>query len=103
MERGHAVVFGAGNMACGLLGPLLAQSGFATLFVARRPKVIDALNGRHGYTLYVAGDPAQRLAIGDCAALCARDERRVAAAVADAAVVFTAVGLENLAGITPAI
>src|SRR5919198_429994 len=102
-ERGHAVVFGAGNMACGLLGPLLAQSGFAPLFVARRPEVLDAINGRHGYTLQIAGAPAQRLAIRDCAALSVREERRVAAAVADAAVVFTAVGLENLAGITAAI
>src|SRR5919204_1528976 len=102
-ERGHAVVFGAGNMACGLLGPLLAQSGFATVFVARRPEVIDAINGRHGYTLQIAGDPAQRVAIRDCAALSAHDERRVAEAVADAAVVFTAVGIENLAYITPAI
>src|SRR5918911_659301 len=103
MERGHAVVFGAGNMACGLLGPLLAQSGFATLFVARRPEVLDALNGRHGYTLQIAGDTVQRRAIRNCAALCAREERRVAAAVADAAVVFTAVGSENLACLTPAI
>src|SRR5919202_896138 len=103
MERRHAVVFGAGNMACGLLGPLLAQSGFAPLFVARRPEVIDAINGRHGYTLQIAGDPAQRRAIRGCAALSARDERRVAEAVADAAVVFTAVGIENLACITPAI
>jgi mannitol-1-phosphate 5-dehydrogenase len=90
-------------MACGLLGPLLAQSGFATVFVARRPEVIDAINGRHGYTLQIAGAPAQRLAIRGCAALSAREERRVAAAVADAAVVFTAVGIENLACITPAI
>src|SRR5919199_800259 len=103
MERGQAVVFGAGNMACGLLGPLLAQSGFATLFVARRPEVIDAINSRHGYTLHIAGDTAQRRAIRDCAALSAREERRVAAAVADAAVVFTAVGIDNLACITPAI
>src|SRR5919198_3623864 len=102
-ERGHAVVFGAGNMACGLLGPLLAQSGFAPLFVARRREVLDAINGRHRYTLQIAGAPAQRLAIRDCAALCAREERRVAAAVADAAVVFTAVGIENLACIPPAI
>jgi mannitol-1-phosphate 5-dehydrogenase len=103
MERGHAVVFGAGKMACGLLGPLLAQSGFATLFVARRPDVIDAINGRNGYSLHIAGDTPQHLAIGDCAALSARDERRVADAVADAAVVFTAVGIDNLACITPAI
>ena len=103
MERGHAVVFGAGKMACGLLGPLLAQSGFATLFVARRPEVIDAINGRHSYTLHIAGATAQRLAIQDCAALSAREERRVAEAVADAAVVVTAVGIDNLACITPAI
>src|ERR687886_518633 len=84
MERGHAVVFGAGNMACGLLGPLLAQSGFATLFVARRPDVIDAINARNGYTLHIASDPAQRLAIRNCAALSVREERRVAAAVSPA-------------------
>jgi mannitol-1-phosphate 5-dehydrogenase len=90
-------------MACGLLGPLLAQSGFATVFVARRPEVIDAINAHNGYTLHIAGDTAQRLAIRNCAALSAREERRVVEAVANAAVVFTAVGIENLACITPAI
>jgi mannitol-1-phosphate 5-dehydrogenase len=103
MERGHAVVFGAGNMACGLLGPLLAQSGFATLFVARRPDVIDAINARNGYTLHIASDTAQHLAIRNCAALSVRDERRVAEAVADADIVFTAVCIDNLACISPAI
>src|SRR5919199_6679160 len=102
-ERGHAVVFGAGNMACGLLGPLLTQSGFAPLFVARRPEVIAAINGCNGYTVQIAGDPAQRLTIRNCAALCAREERPVAEALAEAAVVFTAVGSENLAGLTPVI
>jgi mannitol-1-phosphate 5-dehydrogenase len=99
----RAVVFGAGKMACGLLGQLLTQSGFATMFVARRPEVSNAINRQNGYSLIVAGDDTDRLAIRNCSALLVHETRRVAEAVAGADVIFTAVGIDNIAPIAPAI
>lgn len=103
MKGNRAVVFGAGKMACGLLGQLLAQSGYEIVFVARRSEVIDAINRQQGYSLIITGEKEHRLAIRNCTALSIHDARAVAEAVADADVVFTAVGIDNLAAITPAI
>lgn len=90
-------------LACGLLGQLLVQSGYTTLFVARRPEVIDAINRHRGYVLNVAGKTLNRLAIRHCRALSIHEKQRVAEAVVEADVVCTAVGIDNLTAITPAI
>ena len=103
MRQQTAVIFGAGKMAGGLLGQLLTQSGLKVLLVARRPEVIEAINRRQGYSLYVAEGMLRRLAIRHCAAMALQDQSRVAEAVANADVVFTAVGIDNLSAITPAI
>jgi mannitol-1-phosphate 5-dehydrogenase len=92
----RAAVFGAGHMACGLLGQLLAQSGYRTLFVARRPDVVDAINRHGGYSLVVAGEGESRVGVRNCAAALIQDDSRVVNAVADADLVLTAVGIENL-------
>jgi mannitol-1-phosphate 5-dehydrogenase len=101
--RPRAVVFGAGKMACGLLGQLLAQSGYQTVFIARRPEVVDVINWRCGYGLTITGPSVRRLAIRECSALLIDDRVRVAEAIASADVVFTAVGVDSLSAITPAI
>ena len=102
MNARTAVVFGAGKMACGLIGHVLARSGFTVQFVARRPEVVDAINQFEGFRLTVAGQQ-RSLVIRGCSALPLSDERRVARAVANADLVFTAVGIDNLADVTPAI
>src|SRR5919199_88315 len=102
MNARTAVVFGAGKMACGLIGHVLSRSGFSVQFVARRPEVVEAINRFEGFRLTIAGQ-GKPLAIRGCSALLLDDERRVTRAVANADVVFTAVGIDNLASVTPAI
>ena len=55
-----AVIFGAGKMACGLLGEVLFRSGFKTIFVGRRKDAINAINKKGGYTLYIVGSEIKR-------------------------------------------
>lgn len=98
-----ALVFGAGRMACGHLGHLLAKSEYSTLFIARRPEVIDAINHHEGYALLVAGEEMHRVEIRGCRALAVQDEDRVAQAVSEADVVFTALGIANLTAVAPVI
>lgn len=103
MNGQHAVVFGAGKLACGLLGQLLTESGYTTTFVARRPEVVDALNRQQGYLLQVAETRVRRQRIRHCAALSIQRQPDVVDAVARADVVFTAVGIDNLGAIAPVI
>jgi mannitol-1-phosphate 5-dehydrogenase len=98
----RAVVFGAGKMGCGLIGHVLTRSGFSVTFVARRADVVNAINRHHGYRLIVAGRSEPEVIRG-CSALRLQDADQVTLAVATADAVFTAVGIDNLASITPAI
>jgi mannitol-1-phosphate 5-dehydrogenase len=98
-----AVVFGAGKMAGGLLGHLLASSEYTIDFVARRHEVVEAINRRQGYRLTVAGKERTDLAIRGCRALVSTEHEAVIDAVANADVVFTALGVDNLTAVTPLI
>ncbi len=98
-----AVIFGAGKVACGLLGRLLHQSGYESLFVARRQEVIDAIEHHGGYSLNVLQSSVRSLTVTGCRAITIFDSTSVVNAVASADVVFTAVGIDNLAAIAPAI
>ncbi len=101
--RPQAIVFGAGKVACGLLGRLLFESGYQSLFVARRPEVIDAIQHHQGYSVHVLNGGVHHLAIAECSALSISDRNRVAEAVSRSAIVFSAVGIDNLAAISPVI
>lgn len=99
----EAIIFGAGKVACGLLGRLLFDSGYHSLFVARRPEVIDAIQHHHGYSVSVLNGGVHQLTIAECNALSISDSGRVADAVSRSAIVFTAVGIDNLSAIAPVI
>lgn len=95
-----AVIFGAGKMACGLLGQLLYQSGFHTIFITRRPEVLNAINRWNGYFLDVGGNKEQRLNVRNCSALSINDHYRIVYDIAGADIVFTAVGIDNISTIS---
>jgi mannitol-1-phosphate 5-dehydrogenase len=103
MGRPLGVVFGAGKMACGLLGPLLAESGYETVFVARRREVVDAIALHDGYRLTIAGPEVKEVAVRNCTAYSLEAPEAVAHVVASAEVVLTGVGVNNLAAIAPVI
>jgi mannitol-1-phosphate 5-dehydrogenase len=99
----RAVVFGAGKMACGLLGHILRQSRCDVLFVARRRDVVDAITRSGGYRLTLLGKRAQRLAIRGCRACSLQDAGLVVDQVARADVVMTGIGIDHLASVAPLI
>ena len=100
MQQRTAVVFGAGKLAGGLLGPLLSRSGFRTVYVARRPDVVAAINRAGGFTVQVKSGRTTALNVEHCSAIALREAERVVEAVAGADAVFTAVGIDNLAAVT---
>jgi len=98
-----AVVFGAGKMACGLIGELLYESGFQLLFVVRRQEVADALNRKNGYYVGIAGETDHWIRIRHCQSVLIDNTQAVVEAVAKADIVFTAVGIDNVPAISPLI
>lgn len=97
----RAVVFGAGNMACGLLGELLYESGYHTTFIARRREIVDSLNTHEGYLVGIAGETDHWIRVRKCQAVSSQDTEASIEAVATADIVFTAVGIDNLPVIAP--
>jgi mannitol-1-phosphate 5-dehydrogenase len=98
MTAKRIVIFGAGKMAGGLIGHVAWQSGYSIQFVARRREVIDAINRHAGYELNIAGQPRPVLVNG-CSAVDIHHREQVIRAVANADLVFTALGIDNLSAV----
>lgn len=96
----RAVVFGAGNIGRGLVGSVLASSGYDLVFVDVDPGVIDMLKTSGSYRVTSEVESAV-VPVAD--AILADDEQAVQRAVASSHLVATAVGGPILAVVAPTI
>jgi mannitol-1-phosphate 5-dehydrogenase len=98
----RAVVFGPGRIGCGLLAPALQAGGYHVTFVARDPDLVAHLRRVGGYRVtLIAGRRSETRDVDGVACLDVRDGQDVAAAVAGADLVATAVGATRLDGVAP--
>ncbi|PZE19331.1 mannitol-1-phosphate 5-dehydrogenase [Paenibacillus xerothermodurans] len=91
-----AVHFGAGNIGRGFIGLLLSQSGYDVIFSDVNQTLVGALRERGEYTVTLAGDDQEQLHVTGVTAIDGTDGDAVAAAVAEADLVTTAVGVNIL-------
>src|SRR5207244_10830654 len=97
-----AVVLGPGRIGCGFAGELLHSSGYDLTFVARKPEVVRHLNRVGRYRVKLTSTTEQReQVIGPVRALWTQDTSAVSGAIAEANVIATAVGPQNLALVAP--
>ncbi|NLF00815.1 MAG: mannitol dehydrogenase, partial [Anaerolineales bacterium] len=95
--RSTALIFGAGSVGRGFLGQLFSESGYEVVFVDVDDPLIEALRQRGSYTLRLAGiDRVEELTIGPVSAVDGRQVEQVAAEVAQASLMATAVGARAL-------
>lgn len=91
------VIFGAGRIGCGLAGQLLRESGHEVVFVARSRSIMEHLNRLGRYRVRIVGRGETRDIIVDgIRAVAAGDTERVAEEIADAGLIISAVGCDNL-------
>ncbi|HBB67793.1 MAG: hypothetical protein A2X28_03675 [Elusimicrobia bacterium GWA2_56_46] len=96
-----AVIFGAGRIGCGLAGQLLRDSGHEAVFVARNPLMAEHLNRVGRYVVRLAGQGGTReITVDGIRAVSACETGRVAEEIADAGVIITSVGCDNLEDIS---
>lgn len=99
-----AVQFGAGNIGRGFIGQLLHDSGHEVVFVDVADALIEALDAAREYRVVAVGDSTVTDTVFGFRALnSARDPGAVAAAIADAEIVTTAVGVRVLPLVAPVI
>jgi mannitol-1-phosphate 5-dehydrogenase len=99
-----AVQFGAGNIGRGFMGQLFCEAGYRTVFVEHDRRLVGLLaeSGRYPLRLLDAYTKQERdMTISGVTALATDRVEAVAAALADAEVAATAVGVENLKAIAP--
>lgn len=98
-----AVQFGAGNIGRGFLGQLYFQSGYETTFVDVVEETVRLLNERKSYPLRIVDEDTYTLTISNVAAIHASQTDAVSAALAEADIAATAVGVPVLSKVAPAI
>lgn len=103
MSKPTAVQFGAGGIGRGFVAQLFHESGLEVVFVDVVDPVVDALNARRNYPISIVGQNAQTVPISDVRAVLGTDVEAVAAEVANADVICTAVGANALPYIAPAL
>lgn len=95
------VIFGAGKIARGFIAHLLSLSDIDFVFVEKADALADLINEREQYTINVLGAPEKNYVVKNAKALKFSQEKEITEAIAEADVVFDAVGGKNLQEIVP--
>jgi len=97
------VQFGAGNIGRSFIGQLFARAGYEVVFVDVDSRLVDALNERRAYTVEIRDEQTETIRVEGVRAVDARDLERIAAEIASASCLGTAVGKNALRHIVPAL
>ncbi len=95
------VIFGAGKIARGFIGHLLYLSQIPFVFVEKADALADLINARGQYTVNVLGNSDKNCLVQTVRALKFSEKASISEAIAQADVVFDAVGGKNLREIVP--
>ena len=98
-----AVQFGAGNIGRGFTAQLFTESGYEVVFVDVVDEVVKLINHRRSYPIQIVGDNPQTVTISNVRAVHSSDREAVALEIADSSLVCTAVGVNVLKHVAPAI
>ena len=97
-----AVMYGGGNIGRGFIGAVLSRSGYEVVFIDVVDSVVESLNARREYPVRLVSDKGHEdIMIKNVRAVNGRDRDAVAAEIADADVMATAVGANILKFIAP--
>jgi mannitol-1-phosphate 5-dehydrogenase len=100
----RAVMYGAGNIGRGFIGPVFSRGGYVVQFVDVNQELVDALNARGSYPLRVIRDETHEdQPITNFQAINGRQTGEVAEAIAGCGIMATAVGAKILPMIAPVI
>lgn len=98
-----AVQFGAGNIGRGFTGQLFSESGFEVVFVDVVPELVRLLNERRWYPIRIACEKPETVTVKNVRAVNGADTAAVAEEIKSAQLMCTAVGVNALSKVAPAI
>ena len=99
-----AVVIGPGRIGCGFAGDVLSQSGYDLVFLARDPAIVEHFRRVNRYRVNLSdGHRATGREIAVARAMGTYEPRLATQEIAEADLVVTAVGANNLPDVAPLI
>ena len=100
----NAVMYGAGNIGRGFIGPLFAKAGYRVTFIDVAEKIIDGLNDNGFYPVrLLSNEVIEEIWITGVNAVNGTHEQKVIDRIAEADILATAVGVKVLPAIAPLI
>src|SRR5512138_3242577 len=94
-----AVVIGTGRIACGVAGELFRAAGMEVVFAGRNAEMVDRLNAAGSYTVRVVDNgTSEDIVVDGVRAVMIGD---AAKEIADADIIATAIGCQNLPAVAP--
>ncbi len=103
MVARKAVQFGAGNIGRGFTAQLFTESGYEVVFVDVIDEIVDLINERRSYPIEIARENPETVTITNVRAVHGSDREAVAQEIRDCSLVCTAVGVNVLRHVAPAI
>ena len=98
-----AVMYGAGNIGRGFIGALLSQIGYEVVFIDANVSIVNLINEKKKYVQEIVGDKPEEILITGVRAVNGTDRAAVAAEIADADILATALGAAVLPKVVPII
>ena len=98
-----AVQFGGGNIGRGFSGELFSEAGYEVVFIDVVDSLVDLLNERKSYAIRIACDNPYDIIVKNVRAVNGNNISAVADEIKDADIACTAVGVNVLKYIAPAI
>ena len=95
------VIFGAGKISRGFLAHLLYLGGEDFVFIEKDRRLVELINERKQYGLYVFGQPEKNITIEGARAISCDDTESATEVIAGADLVLISIGGKNLRQITP--
>ena len=97
------LMYGAGSIGRGFIGPLFARAGYEVVFVDIDANVVNALNERGRYEITIAADPPYDEKVEGVRAISGADRQAVLDAIASCGLMATALGASALQRVAPLI
>ena len=97
------LMYGAGSIGRGFIGPLFAHAGYEVVFVDINPEVIDALNSRGNYHYTIAAEPPYDVPVTGVRCIDGRDKQAVLEQIVSCDLMATSLGAAVLQKLVPII
>lgn len=97
------VLFGAGKIGRSFIGQLFGRSGYEVVFIDIDQRVIDALNQKHSYRVFICDTDPETIVVENVRGVQGRDVEKVVGEIVSADILAVSVGKNGLKHIVPSL